>query len=234
MKILTVIPTQEELDFFVQGCAGQGLTMETSALGRMPITYLPGLGLTLAQGGLGKAQFAVQMQHLIDSGEGWDAVICAGAAGALDDRLAVGDVVIGTQTIEYDIRNKFGQPLLPRFDSAESIVEDFRRLKLEDASFKLYFGAIASGDEDIVDVGRRREVRDLTGALTNAWEGAGGARASYFSQVPFVEIRGISDGADETAARDFEKNLPTTMGNVALVITKWAGQNVGKRRIDGL
>ena len=226
MKSLTVIPIQAEFDFFVQGCAEQGLAMELSMLGRLPITYLPSLGLTLAQGGLGKAQFAVQTQHLIDSGGGWDVVICAGAAGALDDRLSVGDVVVGTQTIEYDIRNKFGKPLLPQFDSAESVVEDFKRIKVFDDSFKVYVGPIASGDEDVVDVGRRREVRELTGALANAWEGAGGARACRFSQVPFVEIRGISDGANETAAQDFEKNLHITMRNVALVVTRWAGQRL--------
>jgi adenosylhomocysteine nucleosidase len=226
MKILTVIPLQKELDFFIQGCAEQGLAMETSTLGRLPITCLPGLGLTLAQGGLGKAQFAIQTQHLIDCGEGWDVVICAGAAGALDDRLSIGDVVVGTQTVEYDIRNKFGKPLLPQFDSAESVVEDFKRIEMAGSSFKLHLGAIASGDEDIVDVGRRREVRELTGALANAWEGAGGARASTFSRLPFVEIRGISDGANETAAQDFEKNLQMTMRNVALVVIRWAGQHL--------
>jgi adenosylhomocysteine nucleosidase len=222
MKSLTVIPIQAEFDFFVQACAEQGLTMETSKLGRLPITHLPSLGLTLAQGGLGKVQFAVQTQHLIDCGGGWDVVICAGAAGALDHRLSIGDVVVGTRTIEYDIRNKFGKPLLPQFDSAGSVVEDFRRVEVSDASFRLHVGAIASGDEDVVDVERRREVRELTGALANAWEGAGGARACHFSQVPFVEIRGISDGANETAAQDFEKNLRVTMRNVATVVTRWA------------
>jgi adenosylhomocysteine nucleosidase len=227
MKILTVIPTQKEFDFFVQGCAEQGLAMETSMLGRMPVTCLPGLGLTLAQGGLGKAQFAVQTQHLIDSGAGWDVVICAGAAGALDDGLSIGDVVIGVRTIEYDIHNKMGKPLLPQFSSAESVVDDFKRMEMIDDSFQLHVGAIASGDEDIMDAGRRREVRELTGALANAWEGAGGARASRFSHVPFVEIRGISDEANETAAQDFEKNLRMTMRNVAIVITRWAGEHAG-------
>ncbi len=227
MKILAVIPTQKELDFFVQGCAEQGLAMETSTLGRIPVTYLPGLGLTLAQGGLGKAQFAVQTQHLIDSGQDWDVVICAGAAGALDDRLSIGDVVIGTKTIEYDIHNKIGRPLLPQFSSAEGVVEDFKRVKMIDNSFKLHLGAIASGDEDIVEVARRQEVRELTGALASAWEGAGGARASHFSHVPFVEIRGISDEANETAAQDFQKNLRITMRHVAIVVTGWAGQHSG-------
>jgi adenosylhomocysteine nucleosidase len=226
MKILTVIPMQEEFDYFVQGCTEQGLAVKTSTLGRIPITYLSSLGLTLAQGGLGKTQFAVQTQHLIDSGKDWDVVICAGAAGGLDDRVSVGDVVIGTKTIEYDIRNKFGKPLLPEFSSAESIVKDFRHIEMTDNSFKLHVGAIASGDEDIVDKARRREVRELTGALATAWEGVGGARASYFSNVPFVEIRGISDGANETGAQDFEKNLPITMKNVAIVVTTWAGRHL--------
>lgn len=224
MKILTVIPMQEELDLFVQGCTEQGLATETSKLGRIPITYLPSLDLTVAPGGLGKAQFAVQTQHLIDSGKNWDVVTCAGAAGALDDRLSIGDVVIGTKTIEYDIHNKFGPPLLPQFSSAASVVENLKRIQVGDNSFKIYIGAIASGDEDIVEISRRREVRVLTGALANGWEGAGGARASYFSNVPFVEIRGISDEANETAAEDFEKNLRTTMRNVAIVVTRWAGQ----------
>lgn len=226
MKILTVIPMQEELDFFVQGCTEQGLAVETSRLGRIPITHLSSLGLTLAQGGLGKTQFAIQTQHLIDSGEDWDVMICAGAAGGLDDRVSVGDVVIGTKTIEYDIYNRFGKPLLPEFSSAESIVEDFKHLEMIDNSFKVHVGTIASGDEDIVDKARRREVRELTGALATAWEGAGGARASYFSNVPFVEIRGISDGANETGPQDFEKNLRITMRNVAIVVTIWAKQHL--------
>jgi adenosylhomocysteine nucleosidase len=123
------------------------------------------------------------------------------------------------------IENKFGEPLLPEFASAESVVESFKRVRIADDLFKVHVGAIASGDEDIVDVERRREVRELTGALANGWEGAGGARASCFSDVPFVEIRGISDGADETAAQDFVKNLRITMRNVSTVIAAWAGES---------
>src|SRR6266478_4000180 len=48
-------------------------------------------------------------------------VICAGAAGALVNGLSIGDVVVATETVEHDIRNKFGLPLLPRFGSAKAI-----------------------------------------------------------------------------------------------------------------
>ncbi len=225
MKLLVIFPIQRELDFFLQGCHDLGFAAEASTLGRLSVIHLPGLGLTLAAGGLGKAQFAVQTQHLIDCRSDWDAVFCAGAAGALDDRLAVGDVVVGTETVEYDIHNKFGEPLLPRFAGAAAVVNGFRDMAMADQPFTLHFGAIASGDEDVADAERRREVRSLTGALATAWEGAGGARAGHFSAVPFVEIRGISDGANETAPQDFRRNLSLTMRNVASAVTTWAQQH---------
>jgi adenosylhomocysteine nucleosidase len=54
-----------------------------------------------------------------------------------------------------------------------------------------------------------------------AWEGAGGARACAFSQVPFVEIRGITDTADHNAASSFETNLALAMGNIAQLLVAW-------------
>lgn len=179
MKTLIVIPMQEEFDFFVQACQEQTLPTERVMLGRIAGTSLPTLHLTVAQGGLGKTQFAVQTQHLIEHVSDWDVVICAGAAGGIDDTLCVGDVVIGTETVEYDIRNKFGKmPLVPRFQSASAIVEEFTHVALRNTAFHVYSGAIASGDEDIVDSEWRREVRERTGVLATAWEGAVGITKS--------------------------------------------------------
>lgn len=75
---------------------------------------------------------------------------------------------------------------------------------------------------------RRAEVRTRTGAVVVAWEGAGGARACQLRGIPFVEIRGISDGANQTAAGDFVANLPVVMGNVASVVTSLAGHGFRK------
>jgi nucleoside phosphorylase len=55
---------------------------------------------------------------------------------------------------------------------------------------------IASGDEDIVTIERAAELHTQTGAVAVAWEGAGVARACLFSQIPYLEIRGITDTAD--------------------------------------
>jgi len=178
------------------------------------------LGVTVANGGLGKVQFATQTQHLLDVSPGWDLVICAGAAGSLVDELSTGDIVVATETIEHDIRSKFGEPLLPRFESAEEAVKELRNGPAS-ILFRVHFGPIASGDEDVIDADRRREIRQMTGALAVAWEGAGGARACQFSGVPFIEIRGITDQADHRAASHFRENLNTAMRNAAAMITTW-------------
>ena len=134
--------------------------------------------------------------------------------------LATGDIVVATETIEHDSRSKFGEPLLPRFESAEKAVEELRNGPAS-ILFRVHFGPIASGDEDVIDADRRREIRQMTGALAVAWEGAGGARACQFSGVPFIEIRGITDQADHRAASHFRENLNTAMRNAAAMITTW-------------
>ena len=88
--------------------------------------------------------------------------------------------------------------------------------------FRVHFGAVASGDEDITGAERSRALYESTGALVVAWEGAGGARACAFSGVPFVEVRAVTDTADHHASPDYDANLEVAMNNLAAFITSWA------------
>ena len=60
-----------------------------------------------------------------------------------------------------------------------------------------------------------------TGAIAVAWEGAGAARACEFSNVPFLEVRGMSDSANESPEAFFG-NIPTAMRNVAQILGQLA------------
>ena len=51
-------------------------------------------------------QFAVQAQYLIDRFPSVELVIGAGAAGSLAPELSIGDVVVGTETVEHDYRQR--------------------------------------------------------------------------------------------------------------------------------
>jgi adenosylhomocysteine nucleosidase len=221
MELLIVTPLQEELHLFLQSCSRRGYQPESAVIGRLPVVRLPDLGITLAVGGTGKAQFALQTQHLLDGCVDWDLVICAGASGALVDDVSVGDVVVGTTSVEHDYNNQFSTRPRPRFDAAQSAITGLRRVAPASDSFRVHFGAIASGDEDVVDPERGRALHQATDALAVAWEGAGGARACRFSSVPYVEIRGVTDTANQDAPYDFEANLELAMHNVAKLITSW-------------
>jgi adenosylhomocysteine nucleosidase len=230
MKILVITPMQEELDFFARGCTARGFRAEGAVVGRLPVKRFPDLHLTLARGGIGKAQFALQTQHLLDTCPDMDLVICAGAAGGLVDALCVGDVVVATTTVEHDYNNRFSDRPPPCFEGAPAVIAGLRRAASSLARFSVHFGPVASGDEDVVDDERRQELHRSTGALAVAWEGAGGARACAFSHVPFVEIRAVTDTADRHAPSDFEAHLEIAMHNAATLVTSWIGRaGVGSR-----
>ena len=224
MKILIITPMKEELDFLAQGCAKAGFHAESGMIGRLPVVRLPDLGVTLARGGLGKVQFAVQTQHLLDTCSDWDLVVCAGATGALADKVSVGDIVVATTTVEHDYNNKFNKRALPKFEGAQAAIANLKSVSQSVKAFNVHFGPIASGDEDVVETERKRILHESTGALAVAWEGAGGAKACVFSGLPFVEIRGVTDTADHNAASDFEDNLEVAMSNLATLITSWINQ----------
>lgn len=221
MEILVVIPTEREFDLFLASCKTHALQVESLTIGKLPVVQIPNLGITLAHGGLGKAQFAVQTQHLLDAYPGWSLVICLGTAGALIKGLSVGDIIVATETVEHDFHDKSGKSLLPRFSGAETILSELLSLTSENNSFQIHLATVASGDEDVMDIDRRKAVFNLTGAFAVAWEGAGGARACQFSNIPFVEIRGITDFADNNAVSDFETNMEIAMNNITVFIISW-------------
>jgi adenosylhomocysteine nucleosidase len=221
MEILVVIPTKREFDLFLASCKAHALQIENLTIGKLPAVKIIDIGITLSHGGLGKVQFAIHTQHLLDAYSGWSLVICLGTAGALIKGLSVGDIVVATETIEHDFHDKSGKSLLPRFSGAETVLSELQSLTSDNNSFQVHFAPVASGDEDVMDFDRREAIHKLTGAFAVAWEGAGGARACQFSNIPFVEMRGVTDFADNNAVSDFKTNMQSVMDNMAVFIISW-------------
>jgi adenosylhomocysteine nucleosidase len=223
MRTLIVLPLQTEIDHLSDALRADGLRLERTAAGRLDVVSLPEIGAVLARGGHGKAQFALHTRHLLDHAGQVDLVICAGAAGALVEGIAVGDVVVGIRTVEHDFQRRFSGRPAPVFDGDAATIQSLRALATREAGFALHFGDVASGDEDIVSVDRAQALRLATGALAVAWEGAGGARACAFSGTPYLELRAVTDQANVEASSHFAQNLPVAMRNLATLVARWLG-----------
>jgi len=222
-RVLILTPLQEEYDHLYQGLSALHLKSEAEQVGRLTVHYFPEINVTLARGGHGKTQFGVQTQHLLDHAK-FDLVVCAGAAGALDPEVKVGDLVVATSTLEHDFNNKFSNRPKPSFSGDAESIEQIKALDLADANFKVHFGIMAGGDEDIIEVTRGAELYQAHQALAVAWEGIGGARAAAFSGVPYLELRGATDTADHEAPIVFDINLKIVMKNIADLLARWLKQ----------
>ena len=220
---LITVPQAGELKWLLAAFGTDGYRPRSLIIGRLECHVFDDLAMLFTVAGHGKTQHAVQTQHLIDQMATIQAVICAGAAGSLRPDMKLGDVLVGLSTVEHDYKLRFVQRPLPRHDADAQLVDEFRRVARHmNSQFKVLFGDIASGDEDVVDLARAAELAKATGASCVAWEGAGAARAARFSRLPFLELRAITDSANHSAANDFHTNLEHAMPNLAQVLLKWS------------
>ena len=216
VKIAALIPTTGELESFIDALESLGCHGIPRSIGQIPcLSYWDGR-LLVAQGGLGKVDFAVRTLHIVQQEPSLDGAICLGTCGALSADLAIGDVVIATETVEHDFNRKLTEGPIPRFESDRTLLDAFKATQPPQSDgLRVVFGPIASGDEGIDSSARARELMDKTGGIVAAWEGAGGAKACAFADVPFIEVRCVSDLADEDAMTDYKENTPIAMGNLA-------------------
>ena len=219
MTVLAVVPTSREFEALTGCLAEWGHEIGDRQAGRLSVKEYAGGRLLVAPDGLGKVQFGLHTQHLLGNLAGVNLVVCAGTAGGLSPDLVVGDVVVAASTIEHDFNTAMFENPSPSFDGDEMAISALKTaLDGTALGFAVRFGVVISRDESIVESARAAEIHQTTGALAAAWEGAGGARASRFCEVPFLEVRGISDGANESAPDEFVKNVPIAMKSVATVL----------------
>lgn len=230
MSVVIVVPMASEVEPFVSSCASAGVSVSSKQIGSITGYDLPEIGAVLAVAGHGKAQFAATTSYLLCHCPDVQTVICIGAAGSLTPGLSLGDVVVSTATVEHDYRIRFVEQPVPEHATDTKSIEQLRKIVARsNLPFGVYFGKIASGDEDVIESQRAGELASATGALCVAWEGSGGARAAALHGKPYLEIRTITDSADLAAPTTFRENLATAMPNLAVLLARWLRPTSDKR-----
>lgn len=178
----------------------------------------------------GKVASATTATHLITDFK-VDEILFTGVAGAVNDTLEIGDVVIGDALYQHDmdaspLLEPFEVPLLGKkfFET-----DPLRNQLLSEASSRFLsdidnhfesgvpeafgiedpknlVGPVASGDQFI---SKRTQIErigsELPGVLCVEMEGAAVAQVCYEYQVPFNIVRTISDKANDNSHIDFPK-----------------------------
>lgn len=200
--------------------------------------------LVLAQCGIGKVNATICTQMLIDLYRP-HALIFSGVAGGLLPNMAIGDAVIASHLIQYDMDlTAFGRRHgeIPGQDSRmiesdPGLVQ--KAAQAFDAAFpatasgpNLMLGTVVSGDRFIQDPETLRWLQREFAALATEMEGAAVGYTCGLNAVPFVVIRVLSDTASESASGDFASNLAMVCRNSFAILERLI-PTVGAEAIAG-
>jgi adenosylhomocysteine nucleosidase len=183
---------------------------------------LDGQEILLVKCGAGKVLSAMTAQSIILNFKPKLIAVC-GISGALNPDYERGDLVIGSDFIQHDIRTEyFG------FEDGQVPFTDYRiipgnpelitaALKLQLNDGRIHSGRIVSGDQFISgDAGAR--LRTQFAADVVDMESAAVAFVCHLHSMPLIVARTISDRADTNAAKDFGDFLSKASQHVTLFV----------------
>ena len=160
--------------------------------------------------GMGKVCAAMCAQTMV-IGYRPDAVINTGIAGTLTEELGVGDVAVSTALVQHDI-DVYDLDRTPRghhpslgiieFPAHAEYVDKIEKI-LVSLGVKVKRGVIATGDQFISKTDIKEFLSSEFGAVACEMEGGAIAQVCYMQKIPFVVVRAISDGANESSFDDY-------------------------------
>ena len=167
--------------------------------------------VVVVRSGIAKVNAGICVQILCDL-FGVTHVINTGAAGSLDARINIGDIVISTDACYHDVdatifgykKGEVPQLGVLSFPADKELIEKASgAIKKAVPDLGIFEGRICSGDQFISDPAVKDEIIKEFGAICTEMEGAAIAQACYLNEIPFVIIRAISDKADGSAIMDY-------------------------------
>ena len=165
--------------------------------------------VVFVQSGIGKVNAAITATLLIEKFKVSE-VIFSGVAGSLDERLKVGDVVIGHDIVQHDVdATAFGYKMgqIPQmkewaFESDKELVE--KAGNINDFDHRIFFGRILTGDQFV----SKKDVKIRLGkdfeALCVDMESGAVAQVCTRLGVKFLIIRSISDSITDESDMEYE------------------------------
>ena len=186
----------------------------------------------LIKSGIGKVNAARTTQILIDNFD-LECVINAGAAGAINYLLNIGDVVIAKHVVQHDFDiTAFGHSkgyitgVGDKIICDRGLVAAFENMlkSREERIYNIKMGIVASGDIFCTQIEMKNKINAKFNADAVDMECASVGQVCYLDDIPFISIRCISDipnGSNETT---FDENLKLASKRCANIINDFCCQ----------
>jgi len=168
--------------------------------------------LVLAYSKIGKVNAATTATIMIEK-FGVKTLLFSGVAGAVDEDLRIGDLIIATKTCQHDVDlTVFGYepgyiPESKVFFECDEKLNEIAKNVAKKLGIKLKEGIIASGDQFIHSKERKEWIKKTFNASAIEMEGGAVGCVTWTLDVPFFMLRAISDTAEEGAGVDFDAFL---------------------------
>ena len=177
-----------------------------------------GKDIVFVQSGIGKVNAAITATILIER-YSVEKVIFSGVAGSLDERMKIGDVVIGTDIVQHDVdATEFGykkgqipQVSVWSFKSDIDLIEKSKKIK--NKNLKLFYGRVITGDQFINKKDDKIKLGLEFEALCVDMESGAVAQVYYKLNKKFLIIRSISDSITDESTIEYNEFVKLAANN---------------------
>ncbi len=180
-----------------------GITYHSGVLGKHEVI--------LAKSGVGKVNAAMGAQIMILKYQP-DCIINTGCAGGLSDNIKIGDIVLSTQTVEWDMDTTvFGDPrgYISSLDTVRIEASPGLRRYIRNCipqGIKVHEGLIASGDQFVYNEEQRSTIMySFPDVCCVEMEGSAIGHVCAQNRIPFCIVRCISDSVGEKGTETYEE-----------------------------
>lgn len=200
--------------------------LEPGVLAEYNIGTIAEKEVVIAKSGVGKVLSSLTAAEMINRYKP-ECLIFAGIAGGIKEGLKIGDLVVGTDCLQYDMDvTGLGYPLgsIP-FTACREVPGDPDLLNLmasyRPKDYAIHFGRILTGDTFVTDGDspvRQKIFTELEGTVVEM-EGAAVALAAQVYSVPVLVMRFVSDVADGKAPENFQEFLAVASNHLVQVVS---------------
>ena len=174
-----------------------------------------GQEVVVAYSKIGKV-FATLTATILIEKFGCDMLLFSGVAGAISDDLKIGDLIIADGLCQHDLDiTAFGHPhgYVPEGEvciPTDANLREIAKKVAEEKGISLKEGIIATGDQFVADLQRKKWIEETFNADALEMEGASVAVVCHALKVPYFILRAISDSADMDASFNFDEFLESS------------------------